>query len=570
LCQSTDNETSFYYHHAAFFKIKQGKPKEIMKRIIATICMLIAVGMAYATLQKDTVPAAVPALVQDDPEMKEIDRILVSSYLHHFCYSTDKELLNAYGYAPEMVPTFTADIMEARMKALDKETPFDLVYNSTVQGFIDLYAVRRRDITTKVLGMSQLYFPMFEEMLAKYNIPMEMKYLAIVESALNPVAISSAGAGGLWQFMVGTGKMYGLDVNSYQDERFDAYKATEAACKYLKFLYDTFGDWQLALAAYNSGPGNVNKAIRRSGGKKDFWAIKSFLPKETQGYVPAFIAVNYVMSFAPEHNIYPKKPLTTFFETDTVGVKSRVDFAATAKLLDMPYEDLCFLNGTYKLKEIPGNGHKHYMVLPVNKVGLFISNEETIYAESQVNRHEPEPVLTASVETSGSNENTTSKVVYEEQWLTHKVRKGESLGSIASKYDVSLAQLKKWNKIKGSKIANGQKLKVQARVKKTIQVPADAKKPIEEQVAESKSESVKKETTTPTEQPKVEQPATATTTKKKEESEPQYKYYTVQPGDTLWKIANNKGTSIEKIKQLNKGLRENKLTVGQKLKIKQI
>lgn len=539
-----------------------------MKRIIATISMLIAVGMAYATLQKDTVPAAVPALVQDDPEMKEIDRILVSSYLHHFCYSTDQELLNAYGYSPEVVPTFSADVMEARLKALDKETPFDLVYNSTVQGFIDLYAVRRRDITTKVLGMSQLYFPMFEEMLAKYNIPMEMKYLAIVESALNPVAISSAGAGGLWQFMVGTGKMYGLDVNSYQDERFDAYKATEAACKYLRFLYDTFGDWQLALAAYNSGPGNVNKAIRRSGGKKDFWAIKSFLPKETQGYVPAFIAVNYVMNFAPEHNIYPKKPLTTFFETDTVGVKRRVDFSATAKLLDMPYEDLCFLNGTYKLKEIPDNGHKHYMVLPVNKVGLFLSNEETIYAQSETKRYEPEPVLTASTENSVAPEGTTSKVVYEEQWLTHKVRKGESLGSIASKYDVSLAQLKKWNKIKGSKIANGQKLKVQTRVKKTIHVPTDAKKPAEEQVAEKKEDGVEKETAN--EQPKSETSTVASTPKKKPEAEPQYKYYTVQPGDTLWKIANNKGTSIEQIKQLNKGLRENKLTVGQKLKIKQI
>lgn len=539
-----------------------------MKRIIATISMLIAVGMAYATLQKDTVPAAVPALVQDDPEMKEIDRILVSSYLHHFCYSTDQELLNAYGYSPEVVPTFSADVMEARLKALDKETPFDLVYNSTVQGFIDLYAVRRRDITTKVLGMSQLYFPMFEEMLAKYNIPMEMKYLAIVESALNPVAISSAGAGGLWQFMVGTGKMYGLDVNSYQDERFDAYKATEAACKYLRFLYDTFGDWQLALAAYNSGPGNVNKAIRRSGGKKDFWAIKSFLPKETQGYVPAFIAVNYVMNFAPEHNIYPKKPLTTFFETDTVGVKRRVDFSATAKLLDMPYEDLCFLNGTYKLKEIPDNGHKHYMVLPVNKVGLFLSNEETIYAQSEIKRYEPEPVLTASAENSVAPEGTTAKVVYEEQWLTHKVRKGESLGSIASKYDVSLAQLKKWNKIKGSKIANGQKLKVQTRVKKTIHVPTDAKKPAEEQVAEKKEDGVEKETAN--EQPKSETSTVATTPKKKPEAEPQYKYYTVQPGDTLWKIANNKGTSIEQIKQLNKGLRENKLTVGQKLKIKQI
>jgi len=303
----------------------QGKTKEIMKKTMLSIVAALITFCSYATT-KDSIPNNFKTLNPDDPELAEIDKMLVSSYTNHYCFSTDRAFLNAYDYQQEEVPTFSQELVRSRMNVLDKNTPFDLTYNGTVQGFIDLYAVRRRDITTKVLGMSQLYFPMIEEKLAKHGIPLEMKYLAIVESALNPSAISRAGAGGLWQFMVATGKMYNLDVTSYQDERFDAYKSTEAACLYLKFLYKTFGNWELALAAYNSGPGNVNKAIRRSGGKKDFWEIKEFLPKETQGYVPAFIAVAYVMNHAAEYNLYPQKPLITFFETDTVGVTTRVDF----------------------------------------------------------------------------------------------------------------------------------------------------------------------------------------------------------------------------------------------------
>ena len=437
-----------------------------MKKYIFACMALFSALTGVAESVKDSLPVNPPlSLRPDDPELAEIDNILVAGYLNHYCFSADQCLLNAFGYSPETVPAFTSEVVSSRLEVLDRNTPFNLVYNSTVQGFIDLYAARRRDISTKVLGMSELYFPMIEEYLAKYEIPLEMKYLSIVESALNPVAISRAGAGGLWQFMVGTGKMYGLDVSSYQDERFDPYKSTDAACRYLKSLYKTFGNWELALAAYNSGPGNVNKAIRRSGGKKDFWAIKAFLPKETQGYVPAFIAVNYVMNYASEYNIYPKKPLITFFETDTVGVSKRVDFKALAQVIDMPIEDIAFLNGTYKLKEIPENGQKHYLILPVSKVGLYMANEDVVYAQSEIKRFEPELIAsTANTMPEGSE----GKVVWETTWKTHKVRKGESLGSIADKYNVSLADLRKWNKIKSSRIVPGQSLKVQAKTKKVI------------------------------------------------------------------------------------------------------
>jgi membrane-bound lytic murein transglycosylase D len=538
-----------------------------MQRTIIILLMVLAGVNASNALPTDTVNPGTPEIQikSDDPEVQAIDRILMNAYMNHFCFSNDQQVLNAYGYTPDHVPTFGPDVISARLLDLDADTPFDLVYNSTVQGFIDLYSVRRRDITSRVLGMSQLYFPIFEEYLAKYNIPMEMKYLAIVESALNPTAISSAGAGGLWQFMVGTGKMYGMEVTSYQDDRFDAYKSTEAACKYLRFLYDTFGDWQLALAAYNSGPGNVNKAIRRSGGKKDFWAIKPFLPKETQGYVPAFIAVNYVMNYATEHNIYPKQPLMTFFETDSVRVTERVDFQALSRVLAMPVEDIAYLNGTYKLKEIPKNGRTHYLILPVEKVGLFIANEDLVYQQSETAMPEPEPVLVAETKTTTPAAGAKTQTVWETTWKSHKVKRGESLGAIANKYNCTLAELKKWNKIKGSVIHAGDNLKIQQKVKKTVTVKeeepiAEEKEQVhpEEDVAE-KAEEAKEE----------EKPAAPVVEKKK--APVKYKYHTIQPGDTLYKIASKyDGVTVTSIKSLNGGLRENKLVVGQKIKIKKI
>lgn len=543
-----------------------------MKQVL-TISMALLLAFGSQAMEKDTlVPSSFMSISPENAEVAEIDRILVQSYLNHYCFSTDQGVLNAYNYAPDQIPTFASEVVAQRMQVLDKNTPFDLVYNPTVQGFIDLYAVRRRDITSKVLGMSQLYFPMMEEMLAKYNIPLEMKYLSIVESALHPTAISRAGAGGLWQFMVATGKQYGLEVNSYQDERFDAYKATEAACQYLQFLYKTFGDWQLALAAYNSGPGNVNKAIRRAGGAKDFWSIKPFLPKETQGYVPAFIAVNYVMNHAGEYNIYPKKPITTFFETDTIGVTGRVDFNALSKVIDMPVDDIAFLNGTYKLKEVPDNGRKHYLVLPVSKMGVFMANEALVYEQSKVTV--VEPVLMASnKEETVNTEGKVTKTVWDTDWKTHKVKKGESLGTIANKYDVALGDLKKWNKIKGSKIAPGQKLKIQTKVKRTIYVENEenlAKKAEEKQATQEEATAQSSEASEEEDYQKSATPPNSVVKKEEPKKQAQYKYYTVQKGDTLYKIASAKGVSVEDIKRLNHGLRENKLAVGQKLKIKQI
>lgn len=543
-----------------------------MKRTLFLIAALaLAPGLAAQAVQQCTPPP----IAYDDPAMAEIDRMLVNAYLNHYCYTDDAAMLNAQGYAAGDVPAFSQEIMKARMATLDKETPFDLVYNSTVQGFIDLYAVRRRELSGRVLGMSQLYFPYFEEQLAKYGIPLEMKYLAIVESALNPSAISTAGAGGLWQFMVSTGKMYGLNVTSYQDERFDMYKSTDAACRYLLALYKMYDNWELALAAYNSGPGNVNKAIRRAGGAKDFWTIKPYLPKETQGYVPAFIAVNYVMNFAPEHNLYPKKPLITFFETDSVTVQQRVLLSSLASTLNMPSEDLQFLNATYRKGEIPANGMRHYLVLPVEKVGLFLANEQLVYEQSKVAAPVVPQPTQATATTSASEKGNVVSYTYETDWGYHKVRSGESLGKIAEKHNVSVAQLKKWNHIKGTVIHSGQKLKYQTRVKVPVYAQEQAQ-PVTEQPAPAAEEqpttAASPETQAapaqekPAEAPQAQAPATTT-------ARPQvkYTYYTIQPGDTLWSIANKyrkDGVTESSIKSLNKGLSPSRLQVGQKIKLK--
>src|SRR5690606_35823122 len=243
-------------------------------------------------------------------------------------------------------------ILEARLKTINDATPIEMEYNQYVKAFINLYVNKKRDLSSIVLGIAPRYFPMFEEVLDRYNMPLELKYLAIVESALNPSAQSWVGAKGLWQFMYRTGKMYDLQVTSFYDERMDPYKSTVAACNYMMDLYKMYDDWNLVLAAYNSGPGNVNRAIRRSGGFKDYWKIRPFLPRETRGYVPAFIAVNYMMNYAEEHHIYPKMAPLTNTLVDTVHIKRSMSFTQISNYIDISEELLAELNPMYKLKFI--------------------------------------------------------------------------------------------------------------------------------------------------------------------------------------------------------------------------
>jgi len=375
---------------------------------------------------------------------------------------------------------------------------------------------------------------MFEEVFDKHNIPLELKHLAVIESALNPNARSRCGATGLWQFMYPTGKMYGLNVNSYIDERSDVYKATEAAAEYLKSLYGMFGDWQMVLAAYNAGPGTISKAIRRSGGKKTYWEIRPYLPLETQAYVPAFIAANYVMNHAAEHNIYASSPRKTYFEVDTAVVKEPMTFNQIASALDISVEEITYFNPQYRKSEIPAGGNS--LTLPKAKIGAFLSNESEIYAAIKSQQ------LVAS-------ENT---VAVKEVQKTHTVRNGEKLSTIARKYGVTVADLKTWNYIGKKGVRAGKKLIVY--VKQDVPVPATSTK-----------------TVTPTEpQTNVAVNTNTETTNTKlaeNTSSSNVKIHKVKKGETLYGISKKYGISVDKLIEIN-GLKKNpQLLMGQKIKL---
>jgi membrane-bound lytic murein transglycosylase D len=332
----------------------------------------------------------------------------------------------------------------------------EMPFNQHVRGFIDMYTQRRRRQVSYLLGMGDYYFRIFEEVLEKNKLPLELKYLPVIESAMNATAVSRAGAAGLWQFMLGTGRMYGLEVNSLVDERLDPYKSTHAAAEFLKNLFEIYGDWHLVIAAYNCGPGNVNKAIRRAGGKHDYWAIYPFLPKETRGYVPIFIAANYAMHYAPAHGIC-KAEINYPRTVDTVVVNQRIHFEQIAVVLDVPVGHLRLLNPQYKVNIIPGDLKPYAVALPVNMTGRFIDKLEEIAAykaDSLINNRR-ESVTPSGTQTAAvSTQNRQGNVIY------HTVKSGQTLGSIAARYGVSVNKIKQWNNISGTLIREGQKLKI--------------------------------------------------------------------------------------------------------------
>lgn len=279
---------------------------------------------------------------------------------------------NKYNFKPGEIPKYEDETYQHRIEALANKSPFNYRYNRIVQNYITMYSKRLKSTGT-ILSLSKLYFPLYEKYLNQFGIPLELKYLSIVESALNPTAVSPCGAAGLWQFMYGTGKGYKLEINSYIDERFDPEKETIAACQYLKDLYEIYGQWDLAIAAYNCGPGNVNKGIKRAGGKKDFWAIYDYLPKETQGYVPAFIAASYICEYHEEHNIQPANAKFLFDELDVIEINYKVSLNQMSKLLNMDQSQLKYLNPKYITGVVPGNNN--LIVVPKQKALEYIDIE---------------------------------------------------------------------------------------------------------------------------------------------------------------------------------------------------
>lgn len=489
------------------------------------ILLVVGVNVSFA----QSIDVTKEQLEDDDPVLAAIDSMMATGYFESLGFNDNIEELNTFGYSKDSVPSFDSLTYAKRFEVLNANSPFSLVYNNYVKGYVNLYAKRRKRITGRMMGLAPIYFPVFEENLDKHNLPLELKYLPIIESALNPKAKSRVGATGLWQFMYRTGKMFDLDATSYYDERSDVYKSTDAACRYLKSLYKMYDDWDLALAAYNCGPGNVNKAIRRSGGKKTYWEIRNYLPRETRGYVPAFIAVNYIMNYGSEHNIFPVKPDIACFKTDTVAVDDHVSFAQISEFLDIPLEYLEYLNPAYKQNFIPNNKEENTLCLPVEKIGDFLINEKKIYAfkteqdrKDSIAYAQNKPVTPA---------NRGKAVVY-------TVRSGDVLGKIAQRYHCRVSQIKDWNNLYSDRLNIGQKLYLYPKSSYAVQ---------NQKKAEVDAQKIKPE------------------------YNGKYQYHIVRQGDNLWDIAKKyDGVSVEQIKQLNKAIDTRNLKLGTKLRIKPI
>ena len=396
---------------------------------------------------KDSIKNNVKEELFTDRDLDKIDSLLVDEKFNSSLIDTlvyvinDKDII---GNAPA-IPT--TDLLKVRLAELNKRTPFNLAYNPALEKVINSYLVYRKRYYPALMAKAKYYFPMFEQYLDQYDIPLEMKYLAIVESALRPAAKSGVGATGLWQFMYGTGIQFDLKVSSYVDERQNPVKATIAACQYLSQLFTLFGDWDLALAAYNSGPGNVRKAIKRSGGYKNYWNIRPYLPRETASYVPAFYATMYIFEYSNELKIYSEIPKFFDFQTDTIRVKRTISFDQISEKINVDELTLSELNPSYKLEIIPFIEGKNYAVrLPSSKIVEFLDKEKEIYALADKDDAEREKPL--------------PKYFEMDKRVRYKVKSGDFLGKIANKYGVRVSDLKRWNSLKSSRLKIGQRLSI--------------------------------------------------------------------------------------------------------------
>ncbi len=464
--------------------------------------------------------------LKDNPELVAIDTNWMEFVKQSDLYDTSSYNINTIPLNDIIVEDLSTELLKERLQTIDAKTPFHVTYNPDLERLIKAYLKTRKESLSNLMAKAKYYFPLFEEKLDKYDVPLEVKYLAIVESALRPKARSRVGATGLWQFMYQTGKQYGLNVSSYVDERQDPLMATEAACKYLADLYSIFDDWDLALAAYNSGPGNVSKAIRRSGGNKNYWNIRHFLPRETASYVPIFYATMYLFEYADEHQLKASDNFNLHhFEVDSIQIRKLLTFEQVQKVTGIDKALITFLNPAYKLNIIPHiAGKKYSLVLPKEYVGLFVQNEEVIYAYALAEEAKREKPLPEYAEMN--------------QRVRYRVRSGDYLGRIAQKHGVSVSKIKRWNNLKSNNLRIGQRLTIYPR-----RLPGTTKK------ASATVKSTKK------------QPVTNAIPKGK------YTTYVVKKGDSLWSIAQKfANISVSQIKKWN-NIWDNKLRVGTKLKI---
>lgn len=409
----------------------------------------------YGVSQVDSLKQQLNDPIETEKFLSIIENSLNTFYLDWAKDKTTDSIIAALGYEKGDLPVFSDSTYCARLAKMNEMSPFQLDCNDATLNTLKYFAKNRRRFTRVVLGRSKLYFDMFEEKLAAHDMPIELKYLSVIESGLRPQIKSRVGATGLWQFMYRTGKKYGLEENSYIDERMDPEKATEAACLFLKRLYRSYNDWNMALAAYNAGPGNVNKAIRRSGGKTTYWEIRPYLPRETQGYVPNFVAMSYLMTYHAEHNIYPAKAKVYDFELDTVCLREGIHMQTIDSLTSWKIADIEYVNPIYKTGYIPKTIPKQCINIPINKIGEWIAMEDSIYKLDSLIYSAPIVSQNSSSNSSNASSNSSETKKY------YSVRSGDSLWKIANKNGTTVARLTKLNpNINPNRLKIGQKIRI--------------------------------------------------------------------------------------------------------------
>lgn len=557
-------------------------------------------------------------VVKDSISSEAFILMLEKSLLDYYTeFSKDPNydsIIDALEFEPKEIPEVSDDVICQRLAKMNEISMFHLDCNPTTLSVIRYFNKNRRSFIKICLGRSKLYFDMFEEALDKYDLPVDLRFLAVIESGLRPQVKSPAGALGLWQFMYATGKSYGLKENSFFDERMDPAKETDAACRFLKKLYNIYGDWNLCLAAYNAGPGNVNKAIRRSGGKRTYWEVRPFLPKETQGYVPNFIAAAYLMTYHIEHNLTPMEAKIHYNQVDTMCLNKGVHMETISKLVDWEIENIHVLNPVYKKNYIPQTEPSQCITGPLMKIGKLVSLEDSLYAlEKKMFGASGESLViktpTVPVEKSVETNNLPSDYTF----INHKVKKGETLTKISTKYQVTNSQVMEWNNLRSTKVPVGKVLKIgQKKINTEIEnnlVKQDSimglifydslvsvyhivqRNESLDHIATKykvKADDIKKWnnlkdgwinleqklliiTTIKMSKPGMvlnEEKTEEIPTKPIEKTPTAKKFYTVKSGDLFNRIAQKHGLTTAQLQKLNPGVKPDKINVGQKLRVK--
>ncbi len=544
-----------------------------MQILRITVCCLLLWGVAKAQVSNS------PALSPSDASVDVLDSLLEVFYDSNPAWAFSQQDYDMYGFAAADTPRFTPEVFADRISNIN--SPIEYTYNKQVQAFIDLYTLKRRTQVSNMLALSQVYFPLFEAELDRRGMPMELKYLPVIESALNTNAVSKAGATGLWQFMLGTGKLKGLRIDSYVDERRDPRLATIAGCAYLQDLYAIYGDWLLAIAAYNCGPGNVNKALRKAGGgDKDFWDIEMYLPKETKAYVPIFIAATYTFEYHKEHNIRPAKFGYDFSMSDTLMITKKMTIDQLAPFVGLSAEEIALNNPALKTKTIPGSPIPYPLILPQKAVAQFYANKDSLYASlekketvksaelaanvAEVNAAKQKTATTTKTNTTAETTATTSTATPINTLqpdttlanpdapvtITYTVKKGDNLGYISDWFDCTVADIKKWNKLSSTQIHPGQNLKITVAAKYELQYAQ-----INDMTLAQKQKLTDITLISAA-------PVSGKT------ADPQVIYYTVKPGDTLWSISQQyPQNTIDDIRSLNGMSQGETLKSGTKIKL---